>query len=211
MRRLHAGLVGVVVALQVVLAQGAEPELLDLKVDRLEIVNRTATITSGEVHLDGAPGAGMAWIKGLDVNQGCIALEVRGSNEQGRSFVGLAFRGADNGKYDSVYLRPFVFQSDDPAKSANAIQYMSVPDFEWPVLRQRSPGVYEKSIGSRPSPDSWVELIVKFEGGKLRAFADGSKTPQLELPLLTQTTAGRVALWVGNNSSGSFRKIRRCS
>ena len=46
-----------------------------------------------EVHLDAAPGAGLAWIKGLNVNEGCLSLEVKGSNDFGRSFVGLAFRG----------------------------------------------------------------------------------------------------------------------
>jgi hypothetical protein len=87
---------------------------------------------------------------------------------------------------------------------------MAMPDFGWPVLRQRSPGVYEKGLGSRPGPDAWVELIVRFEGGRLRVFADGAKSPQLDLPLLTQSKAGRVALWVGNNSAGSFRNLRRC-
>jgi hypothetical protein len=162
------------------------------------------------VHLSAAPGAGFAWVKGLELNEGCLELDVKGSNEFGRSFVGLAFRAADQEIYDTVYLRPFVFQSDDPAKAANAIQYMSLPEFGWPVLRERSPGVYEKSIGSRPSPDDWVHLRVEFGGGRLKAFVNHAKTPQLDLGLLTAQTAGRVALWVGNNSSGAFRKLRRC-
>jgi hypothetical protein len=188
---------------------GGKP-IVELNADSLEVVNRTVTVASGEVHLSSAPGAGLAWIKGLEVNEGCLALEVKGANEEGRSFVGIAFRGADPDTYDSVYLRPFVFQSDDPARSSNALQYMSMPDFGWPVLRQRSPGVYEKALGTRPSPDAWVELVLRFGDGRLRVFADGAKSPQLDLPLLTQSRAGRVALWVGNNSAGSFRNLRRC-
>lgn len=176
----------------------------------IETVNRTARVTDGEVHLSAAPGAGLAWVNGLEVNEGCLELEVKGSNEVGRSFVGLAFRAADQETYDTVYLRPFVFQSDDPTKAANGIQYMSMPEFGWQVLRERSPGVYEKSIGSRPSPDDWVHLRVEFGEGKLKAFVNHASTPQLDLGLLTAQTAGRVALWVGNNSSGSFRKLRRC-
>jgi hypothetical protein len=87
---------------------------------------------------------------------------------------------------------------------------MAMPDFGWPVLRQRSPGVYEKSIGSRPSPEDWVHLRVRFGGGRVQAFVNHAKDPQLDVELLTTLTAGRVALWVGNNSSGSFRNVGRC-
>jgi hypothetical protein len=191
-------------------ASAAEHARIKLSLDELDVVNRDVVVTSNAVNLSAAPGAGLAWVQGLEVNEGCLALEVKGSNEEGRSFVGLAFRGVDNDTYDTVYLRPFVYQSDDPARSSNALQYMSLPDFGWPVLRERSPGVYEKSLGSRPSPDAWVQLVVKFGEGRLRVFADGAKQPQLDVPLLTQQAAGRVALWVGNNSAGSFRNLRRC-
>jgi hypothetical protein len=176
----------------------------------IEAVNRTATVSAGEVHLNAAPGTGLAWIKDVNMNEGCLELEVKGSNEFGRSFVGLAFRALDAETYETVYVRPFVFQSDNPEYAANALQYMAMPDFGWPVLRQRSPGVYEKSIGSRPSPEDWVHLRVRFGGGRVQAFVNHAKDPQLDVELLTTLTAGRVALWVGNNSSGSFRNVGRC-
>jgi hypothetical protein len=144
------------------------------------------------------------------MNEGCLALEVRGSNEFGRSFVGIAFRALDADIYDTVYVRPFVFQSDNPEHVANGLQYMSLPEFAWPVLRERQPGVYEKSIGSRPDPADWVHLEVRFGGGRLKAFVNHASEPQLDVPLLTSQSAGRVALWVGNNSSGAFRSLRRC-
>jgi hypothetical protein len=176
----------------------------------IEAVNRTAVVSNGEVHLNAAPGSGLAWIKSLQLNEGCLSLEVKGTNEFGRSFVGIAFRAADQDVYDTVYLRPFVFQSDNPEYVNNGIQYMSMPDFGWPVLRERSPGVYEKSIGSRPGPEDWVHLRVEFGGGRLKAFVNHSKDPQLDVALLTSQTAGRVALWVGNNSSGMFRNVSLC-
>ena len=183
---------------------------LALTQQNIEAVNRTAVVSKGEVHLDAAPGSGLAWIKSLQLNEGCLSLEVKGTNEFGRSFVGIAFRAADQDVYDTVYLRPFVFQSDNPEFVNNGIQYMSMPDFGWPVLRQRSPGVYEKSIGSRPGPEDWVHLRVEFGGGRLKAFVNHSKDPQLDVALLTSQTAGRVALWVGNNSSGTFRNVSLC-
>jgi hypothetical protein len=183
---------------------------LTLGPQEIEGVNRTATVSGDEVHLNAAPGSGLAWIKSLTLNEGCLSLDVKGSNEFGRSFVGIAFRGADKDTYDTVYLRPFVFRSEKPDEVAAGIQYMSLPDFGWQVLRERSPGVYEKSIGSRPGPADWVNLRVQFGGGRVKAYVNQSKEPQLDLPLLTTQTAGRVALWVGNNSSGSFRNLRRC-
>jgi hypothetical protein len=183
----------------------------DLSAEGLEVFNRVANVSGGEVQLSAAPGAGFAWIKGLDLNEGCLALEVKGSNEFARSFVGVAFRAVDQDIYDTVYVRPFVFQSDNPEHVANGLQYMSMPEFGWPVLRQRFPGIYEKSIGSRPSPDEWISLVVKFGGGRVQAFVNNARAPQLDVALLTTQSAGRVALWVGNNSSGAFRNLRRCS
>lgn len=181
-----------------------------LRLDELEVVNRKASQREDEIHLDAAEGAGFAWIKGLDINEGCLSVEVRGTNEFGKSFVGLAFRGLDADVYDTVYVRPFVFQSDNPDYVANGLQYMSMPEFGWPVLRKRSPGMYEKSIGSRADPADWVHLQVRFGGGRVQAYVNRAHDPQLDVPLLTSQTAGRVALWVGNQSSGDFRRLRRC-
>ena len=183
---------------------------IELRLDALDVTNRKASQSGAEILLDAAPGAGFAWIKGLDMNEGCLSLDVKGSNEFARSFVGIAFRALDADVYDTVYVRPFVFQSDNPEYVANGLQYMAMPEFGWPVLRQRSPGVYEKSIGSRPDPADWVHLEVRFGGGRLKAFVNHARDPQLDVPLLTSQSAGRVALWVGNNSSGTFRSLRRC-
>lgn len=196
------------------LLAGASPSSanapVELRLDHLEVFNRAVTVVGSEVYLDAAPGAGFAWIKGLELNEGCLELEVKGNNDFGRSFVGLAFRGVDANTYDSVYVRPFVFQSDKPEEVVNGVQYMSLPDFGWPVLRQRSPGEYEKSVGSRPNPTDWVQLRIKFGGGRMQAFIDGALAPQLDLALLTAHTAGRAGFWVGNNSAGGFRKLKRC-
>jgi hypothetical protein len=194
----------------VVLLAALSPASIELTEKSIEVVNRTASVAAGEVHLSGAPGTGLAWVQGFDMNEGCLEVEVKGSNEFGRSFVGLAFRAADKDTYDTVYVRPFVFQSDDPERSAHGIQYMSMPNFGWPVLRKLRPGEYEKSIGSRPSPDEWVHLRVRFGGGRVQAHVNHASQAQLDLELLTAQTAGRVALWVGNNSSGSFRHLHRC-
>lgn len=188
----------------------AAPVPVALELAEMEVVNRRANESDGAIHLDAAPGVGLAWVKGVDLNDGCLALEVKGSNEIGQSFVGIAFRALNADVYDAVYVRPFVFQSDDPARAAHALQYMSVPEFEWPALRRKHPGVYERPIGSRPHPDDWVHLQVRFKAGRLRVTVNHAPQPQLDVPLLTEQSAGRVALWTGNNSKGSFRNLVRC-
>lgn len=200
------------VGAMVLVAQPGEAagQAIPLTPENVEVVNRKVVFADGIVSLDASQGAGFGWIRGLDVNEGCLALDVMGTNEFGASFVGIAFRGADKDTYDAVYVRPFVFQSDKPEQVANGLQYMSMPDFGWPVLRQRSPGVYEKSIGSRPSPDDWVHLRVQFGKGRVQVFVNRSQAPQLDVPLLSAQSAGRVALWVGNYSRGTFRNLRRC-
>ena len=118
-------------------AEVTAADTIDLRLDALEVTNRKASQAGAEIHLDAAPGAGFASSKGLDMNEGCLALEGKGSNEFGRSFVGIAFRALDADVYDTVYVRPFVFQSDNPEYVNNGLQYMSMPEFGWPVLRQR--------------------------------------------------------------------------
>lgn len=181
-----------------------------LSLDRIDVVNRTATADTGAILLNAAPDSGLAWINDLELREGCLAIEVRGSNEFGRSFVGIAFRGLDATTYDVVYVRPFVFQSDNPAFVDNGLQYMAMPDFPWPVLRERFPGVYETAIGATPSPDQWVDLVVRFGAERLEVYVNGGQSPRLDLPLLTDSAGARVGLWVGNNSSGAFRNLRRC-
>jgi hypothetical protein len=198
-------------ATQTAPAQRRAGARIALTLDRLELVNRAAAVTGGEVRLNAAPDAGLAWIAGIARTEGCLSLDVRGSNAFGRSFVGIAFRGVDKDAYDVVYVRPFRFRAEDPAEAAHGVQYMSMPDHPWPVLRERSPGVYESAIGSALDPDDWVHLMVRFRAGRMQAFVNGAAAPQLDLPLLSQRTGGRAALWVGNNSSGAFRNLRDCS
>ena len=57
-----------------------------------------------------ALGEGVVWLEGSHLRNGTIEVEMRGSNVQGQSFVGLAFRGIDDITYDAVYFRPFNFQ-----------------------------------------------------------------------------------------------------
>src|SRR2546425_9990722 len=114
------------------------------KANKIEVFNRKLDQTkSGSpeaVFLNAAPDDGLAWIAGVEFSEGTIELEIKGKNEQGRSFVGIAFHGRDNRVFDAVYLRPFNFQATEQERRSHAIQYISIPEHDWSELRKSYPG-----------------------------------------------------------------------
>jgi|GEM_PF-6198683 len=76
------------------------------------------------VFLTAGPGDGFAWINGLEFTEGTIEIEIKGKDQPGRSFVGLAFHAKDDESFDAVYVRPFNFQSKQ--KGSNSLQYVSM-------------------------------------------------------------------------------------
>ena len=135
-------------------------------------------------------------------------MDVRGRDVVGRSFLGIAFHGKDDKTYEAVYLRPFNFRATDPDRHQHAVQYMMVPDFDWPKLRQDSPEEFENPVDQAVSPTDWVTLRVVIGPKSVQIFVGPSKTPALEARKLGQLYGGMVGLWTGNNSDGDFRNLR---
>ncbi len=175
------------------------------KANKIEVFNRTLDQTKADsplaVFLNAAPDDGLAWITGVE-------LEIKGKNEQGRSFVGIAFHGQDNRAFDAVYLRPFNFQATEQERRSHAIQYISIPEHDWSELRKSHPGKYEFAITPAPDPDSWVKLKLVVKGKNVAAFVNGSDVPVLTVELLNERLKGKVGLWVGNGSDGWFRNLK---
>ena len=69
-------------------------------------------------------------------------------------------------------VRPFVFQSDNPENRPTASSTCPCRTSAGPCCASARPASYEKSIGSRPSPDDWVHLRVQFGGGRLQALRE---------------------------------------
>ena len=109
---------------------------------KLRAVNREATALSGSkrgVHLTEKEGNGVLWVEGSDFAEGTIEVDVRGRDVLQRSFLGVAFHRKDDSTYEAVYLRPFNFRAEDPARHQHAVQYIAVPDYDWPRLRKEFP------------------------------------------------------------------------
>jgi hypothetical protein len=161
----------------------------------------------GVVYLGEGKGPGVAWVTGQDFAAGRITLEIQGADRPGKSFVGVAFHAADGEHYEAVYLRPFNFNSPDPARRAHALQYISMPEQPWQRLRAESPGKYEAALPAPPRADAWVKLELVVAGDNLRAFVNGSKEPVLEVRSLSGRRSGQIGLWVGDDSDGRFRAL----
>src|SRR5438093_3201669 len=202
-----------VAVLMPTLASAGDHNLAELaKAKKIEVFNRTLDQTKTDspqtVFLNAAPDDGLAWITGVEFSEGTIELEIKGKNQTGRSFVGIAFHGQDNRAFDAVYLRPFNFQAAEQERRSHAIQYSSMPEHDWSELRKKHPGKYEFAITPAPDPDSWVRLKLVVKGKNVAAFVNGADAPALTVELLNDRLKGKVGLWVGNGSDGWFRNLK---
>ncbi len=182
-----------------------------LAAKKLRPVNRTVTALQGSpggVHVTEQEGPGVVWIEGTDFAEGTLQLEVRGRDLPQRSFVGIAFHRKDDNTYEAVYLRPFNFRNPDPVRRQNAVQYIAVPEYDWPRLRQEFPGEFENPVDESLVPTDWVRLQVVVKGRTVQIYAGAAKSPTLEVRKLGSLDRGLIGLWVGNNSDGDFANLR---
>jgi hypothetical protein len=182
-----------------------------LSAGKLRVVNRQATTLpgkSGAVHLSERADVGIAWVDGTDFSEGTIELDVRGKDVLQQSFLGVAFHGKNDTTYESVYIRPFNFRATDPTRHDHAVQYMTVPEFDWPRLRQEFPEEFENPVNATLSPTDWVPLRITVRGPRVQIFVGLVANVTLEARKLGKLDRGLVGLWVGNNSDGDFANLR---
>jgi hypothetical protein len=193
-----------------VLAAGFLVQGVDLSTARTRAVNRDASKLAerGGLHVSAKDGPGVVWIDGTDFADGTIEVDVRGKDVLQQSFLGVAFHRKDDQTYETVYLRPFNFQATDPVRHNHAVQYMQLPEFDWPVLRDKFPEEFERSVVASVKPTDWVPLKVVVRRGRVQVFAGPVSSPTLEARQLGQLTGGMVGLWVGNGSDGDFANLR---
>ena len=213
---MRSAMIAAVAVLGVTFAQAQSPgQRIDLgeqlAAGKLRVVNRTAIRipgSAGGVHLSEGAAVGLAWVDGTSFSEGTIEIDVRGRDVYQQSFLGIAFHGKDDKTYESVYLRPFNFRAADPARHQHAVQYMTLPDFDWPRLRERFPEEFENPVSASLSPTDWVTLRVVVAGQKVQIFAGPDRAPALEVRKLGTLAGGMVGLWVGNTSDGDFANLR---
>ena len=179
--------------------------------DGWTVMNRGATAeTEGEktvVNFDARAGSGAAWLDGVEFENGTIEVMIRGKNNPGRSFVGIAFRGYDDDTYDAIYFRPFNFVADNELSRSHMVQYVSHPDYTWSRLREDHTDVYENPLPNPPDPDQFFKARIVIEKPEIRVYVGEETDPCLVVNELTDRAGGRVGLWMGNGSDGSFAEL----
>lgn len=163
---------------------------------------------AGSIHLNDSRTGGVAWIKGKQFKYGTIEFDIKGKDEYQASFVGIAFHGVSDTGYEVVYFRPFNFRAADPERKAHSVQYIVVPNFDWSVLRQEYPGVYEQPISPAPDPNAWLHARIVVGMDKVSVYVNGHTTPALSIKPLVQTQGEMIGLWVGSTSDGDWKNIK---
>lgn len=171
------------------------------------VYNREVVFENGIAHLNSDDHDGILWLTDYDFKNGTIELEIKGKNALGQSFVGLAFHGKDNQTYDAVYFRPFNFKNPD--RKTHAIQYISMPKYDWSTLRETFPGKYENEMKPVPEDvEDWFRVKVEVLHPHIKVYVNGSDEPALEVDQISETKQGKIGFWVGNSSEGWFRNLK---
>jgi hypothetical protein len=88
------------------------------------------------------------------------------------------------------------------------VQYVSHPLYPWNVLREKFNGQYEKGISSPPNPDDWFHVRIEVKYPQVYIFVNNQTSPCLTVKQLNNRQSGKLGLWVGNGSDGSFANLK---
>lgn len=185
---------------------------IDFNKGNLELINRAVIASDEEVSntlvLNNKVGDGIAVLKNENFDVGTIELELKGENNPGKSFVGVAFNIQNDSTYEAIYFRPFNFKSAELERREHSVQYISHPKNTWKFLRTNHEGLYEAEYLNPPSPDDWFAITVKIDKGKVYVYDRKSNTELLSIQRLEKLVSDKIGLWTGNNSKGEFRNMR---
>jgi hypothetical protein len=191
-------------------SQILEPDLQDL--NQWTVVNRIAEPVSENgkkgVRFNEVAGNGLMILKGSDFSNGTVEIDIKGSDKLQQSFVGFAFHVQDPDTYDAVYFRPFNFKSEDEGRRSHAVQYISMPHYDWEKLRNGFPGRYENKIDPAPGGDDWFHVKILVNRKWVSVFVNNEPQAALGVEKLNPNDKGGFALWLGNNSGGSFANLK---
>ena len=88
------------------------------------------------------------------------------------------------------------------------MQYIAVPEYDWPALRQQFPGEFENPVDASVSPTDWVPLRVVVRDRTVEIYVGSVTSPTLEVRKLGPSDRGLIGLWTGNGSDGAFANLR---
>ena len=178
---------------------------------RFTVINRdVSAVKDGDrtsLHFSAREGDGAAWLNGVSFANGVIELDIKGRDVLQQSFLGVAFHGLNDSTLDVIYFRPFNFRAADPVRRIHAVQYVSVPKYDWELLRETRNGQYEKAVDPAPKADEWFHAKIVVNYPQVSVYVNGSDKPSLSIKKLSDIKTGKLGLWVGNTSDGDFANL----
>ncbi|WP_417940762.1 family 16 glycoside hydrolase [Flavobacterium sp. RS13.1] len=182
------------------------------KKGKLKSVNREIKIVSADsgayLKITENKKEGIVWLPVKDFKDGTIEIEMRGKDVFQRSFIGIAFHGANDNNYDAVYCRPFNFFAKDSVRRIHAVQYISHPNFTWEKLRKERNAVFEKEIINPPNPNDWFRMKLVIDNTTVKAYINDAVQPSLIVEKLNNRTSGKLGLFTADSSGGDFKNIQ---
>lgn len=150
------------------------------------------------------PGQVIAWLDDVEIGDGVIELDIRGKDEFQKSFPGIVFRAANDSLFDAVFLRPFNFRATDTLRHQHAVQYVSLPNYDWDRLRTERPEEFENPVSPEPDPNGWVHVRLVLAGKRVSVYVSEGTEPDLVIDALNDRARGRVGLF----NPGDFANLR---
>ena len=197
--------------LMILILAGCSSKLVQLANVKLDVRNRDVVSLDNLTNtlvLNNKKGDGMAIIEDLSFEKGSITLEIKGENNPGKSFVGLAFNIQNDSTYEAVYFRPFNFKAAEKIRREHSVQYIFHPKYTWRYLRTNNEGQYESEYPRQPSPDDWFAVEIIIDAERVKVYDKKTGTELLSINRLTDQVSDKIGLWTGFNSKGSFRNLR---
>ncbi|MCD2423765.1 hypothetical protein LQ567_13400 [Niabella pedocola] len=180
---------------------------------KLTVFNRDITLqkdlkNNKSLYLNAKDNYGVAWLTGYQLTNGVLEFDVKGRDVLQQSFVGIAFHGVNDSTMEVVYFRPFNFRAADTIRRSHAVQYISLPEHDWKILRTDYPNQYEQGLRQPPQPDEWFHVRVVIDNADVKVFVNNRPEPDLVVTRLSNRAGGRIGFWTGHQSDGSFANLK---
>lgn len=160
----------------------------------------------------------VALLEGSDFQNGIIEVDLKAivapntsrlNKMVSRGFVGIAFRVAkDTESFECFYLRPENGITTDKERINHAVQYISVPEWDFEKLRKTAPEKYENA--AKIAPNTWHKVRIEIKGTVAKLFIDTKKEPVLIVNdlKLGESNRGKIGLWVGLGTNAFFKNVK---
>ena len=144
---------------------------------------------------------GITYYQTGQITKSAIALEqaIRLNPHYAQAMTALGSVYIDEGCIDEAIAILSEALTNDPGSQA-ARRYIGNAYFK--------DGQYEKAIEPAPDPNEWFHAKIVLHGIHVSVYVNNEKTPSLEVDRISRSTHGKVGLWVGNTSPGSFAYLR---